>query len=664
VSLFTRIFIFLALTLLLVAGGELFNGLRLRQERLAEARHDSMELARVAELDIDRILEGAHQLLATLAKLPADRGWDERACSVLEATANGDFEYDHLVAVDRSGNNLCGSTRTMPIGTPMPDRELFDRIVARAGFAVGSYGMGRTSGNEVIRVGYPVVDAAGAVVGAVYAGINVTWLNTAVAQWQLGTAQSIDITDQNGIVIARHPDPRGVGQPIQDDLKPLVSAAHSGTAEVMGPDGVMRLYGYVPSSARAAEHLAVFVGRDRAKVVANIDRSIWLNAATVLIGFILAAAVAAIRVRRVLALSLQKLLTAAGRWRDGDWSVRAGAASGIPEFDSLSLAFNEMASEVATQIRAREIAQQSRLAALERFRLIFDSVSDAILVIDPDAGTFIDVNNAGCTMFGFSRDELICYSIDDLSSGIAPYTHADAIIQLSKGQIAPFEWHCKAKDGHLFWVEVSQRGALLEDRPVGLAILRDTTERKRLNEEVVHQAHFDSLTGLPNRLDFDAALDRELARCRRYGRPLCMAIADIDHFKVVNDTFGHHVGDTVLKTLAAFLREGLRGTDYIARWGGEEFTILLPETELADAEALLDRLRAGVAGHLIPEIGRAVTLSFGVTAYMHSDDSESLLQRVDEALYVAKDTGRNLVTRAGVAINQDRVTRPFVDSDQ
>src|SRR4029077_18529609 len=120
-------------------------------------------------------LEGARQLLATLAKLPADHGWDERSCAGVVATANSDFEYDHLVAADRSGAIRCSSSGATRIGTPVTDRALFDRVVATASFSVGLYGIGLVSGNEVLRVGYPVVDGAGAVVGALYAGINLTW---------------------------------------------------------------------------------------------------------------------------------------------------------------------------------------------------------------------------------------------------------------------------------------------------------------------------------------------------------------------------------------------------------------------------------------------------------------------------------------------------------
>src|ERR1700736_4367130 len=153
-SIVTRIFVLIALTLLLVAGGVLFRGLQLRQNRIEELRSDTVQLARIAELDMVRILEGAHQLLATLAKLPMDHGWDERACSVMSATANSDFEYDHLPAVDRNGVRECSSSGSDVVraGTLMSDRALFDRIAATAGFSVATYGVGKVSGNEVLRV--------------------------------------------------------------------------------------------------------------------------------------------------------------------------------------------------------------------------------------------------------------------------------------------------------------------------------------------------------------------------------------------------------------------------------------------------------------------------------------------------------------------------------
>ena len=645
VSLAARIFMLIGLVLLLVASGELANGLMLRQERLDEARRDTEALARIAELDVDRILEGARQTLATLAKLPADHGWDQRACAVIEATASSDFEYDHIAGVDYNGVIRCSSSGASPfLGHPMPVMDLFNRIVATGGFSVGSYGVGQLSGNEVIRVGYPVVNAAGTVIGAIYAGINLSWLNTAATQWQLGTAASIQIADSAGIIIAQYPDPQRIGHPIGDDLKTLLVAPGGGTVEVKGTDGTIRLYGYEPVASGPSSDVAVFVGRDKSPISAAIDRSIWLNATVIAIGLSLAGAFVWTYLHRVLTRPFQNLQIVIGRWRDGDWSARASATSGIPEFDRLSSAFDNMANVVSAQITERDIIQLKRAADLERFRFIFEAASDGMFVTDAKTGSFTDVNDAGCAMFGFLRDELLGRTIGALSSGVAPYTQADALARLKTDQSSPFEWHCKAKDDRLFWAEISLRTVLLGDRSVGLAVVRDVTERRRLHDEITHQAHFDVLTGLPNRRNFEDVFEQEVARSARYNRSLCVAMGDIDLFKEVNDTYGHDAGDVVLREVAELMRNRLRNSDYIARWGGEEFIILFPETNLDAAMELLNRLRATIAKHVVAKIGHAVTLSFGVSEFASADTPGDVVKRVDQALYRSKHTGRNKVT--------------------
>ncbi len=283
----------------------------------------------------------------------------------------------------------------------------------------------------------------------------------------------------------------------------------------------------------------------------------------------------------------------------------------------------------------------------DRFRIIFDAAGDGILVADLETGTFADVNRAGCALFGYKRDELIGRPVGALSTGIAPYTQTEVMHRLERtrsGRPQIFEWHCKTKDGHLFWSEISLHRASFGGRRAAVAVVRDITERKRQQEELVQHAHLDMLTGLPNRWEFDRALQRDIARCERNSGPLCVAMADIDHFKIVNDTFGHQNGDAVLKQLAQLLRKGLRRSDFIARWGGEEFTILLPHTPLEAAEAVCNRLRETIAKHSPPEIGRPVTLSFGVTAYAAPDSPDEIVRRADRALYLSKQSGRNRVT--------------------
>lgn len=152
----------------------------------------------------------------------------------------------------------------------------------------------------------------------------------------------------------------------------------------------------------------------------------------------------------------------------------------------------------------------------------------------------------------------------------------------------------------------------------------------------------DSLTGLWNRRTTDDFLQQEVARSRRHGNSLSVAIIDIDHFKRVNDTYGHAGGDIVLKELSNEVQDILRKYDRLGRWGGEEFLVICPETAGDVAVALFDRLRAHVAGHVFSN-GVQLTVSIGTAEYRESDSPSSLVMRADKAMYQAKQSGRNRV---------------------
>jgi diguanylate cyclase (GGDEF)-like protein len=170
----------------------------------------------------------------------------------------------------------------------------------------------------------------------------------------------------------------------------------------------------------------------------------------------------------------------------------------------------------------------------------------------------------------------------------------------------------------------------------------DITRRKRDEEAIYLLATTDSLTGIANRREFTAILMREMDQTKRYGMPMALVMYDIDYFKRVNDTFGHDIGDQVLQTITGLVKENIRASDIVARWGGEEFMVLMPQTNLQDAGNTAEKLRLAIAGHHFDQVNK-LTVSFGVTAYEPQDDLNSLLKRVDDALYQAKEQGRNRV---------------------
>lgn len=170
----------------------------------------------------------------------------------------------------------------------------------------------------------------------------------------------------------------------------------------------------------------------------------------------------------------------------------------------------------------------------------------------------------------------------------------------------------------------------------------DITKRKMAEKEIHLLATTDSLTGIANRREFSAILARELDRAKRYGAPLSLAMYDLDYFKRVNDTFGHDVGDDVLQAVTGLVKENIRTVDVVGRWGGEEFMVLMPASDMQAARNASEKLRLAIAGHHFNKVGN-LTVSFGATALEPQDDINSLLKRVDNALYLAKEKGRNRV---------------------
>ena len=171
--------------------------------------------------------------------------------------------------------------------------------------------------------------------------------------------------------------------------------------------------------------------------------------------------------------------------------------------------------------------------------------------------------------------------------------------------------------------------------------LHDLTERKKMEEALTRLATTDTLTGIYNRGKIEESLRQEMARSARYGSPLTILLFDLDFFKKVNDTFGHSIGDQVLKEVAATVGKHIRETDTLGRWGGEEFMVLCPGIVAQDAVAIAEKLRQRVE-----ELPIGVTISCGIAGCQPGESMDGLINRADKALYAAKHSGRNLVRLA------------------
>lgn len=304
-------------------------------------------------------------------------------------------------------------------------------------------------------------------------------------------------------------------------------------------------------------------------------------------------------------------------------------------------------------ITQRKEAEERLRAAEERTRLILESAGEGIYGLEPD-GRASFVNPAAARMLGYSPEELVGELMHPLVHhsypDATPYPQENcpmyAAFTDGKARVVTDEvlWR---KDGSSFPVEYTSTPTRKDGQLVGaVVVFRDITERKRVEAELQRLAATDPLTGLANRRHFMSTAEAETARARRYDNPLSVIIADLDHFKKINDRHGHAKGDEALVEIAKRCLEGVRMSDVFARFGGEEFAALLPMTTLPQAELLANRLRLMIEQLEIEtdEGPMSLTVSFGVAQFSPKDGSiENTLNRADKALYAAKTAGRNRV---------------------
>ncbi|MBF0356148.1 MAG: diguanylate cyclase [Alphaproteobacteria bacterium] len=219
------------------------------------------------------------------------------------------------------------------------------------------------------------------------------------------------------------------------------------------------------------------------------------------------------------------------------------------------------------------------------------------------------------------------------------------------GKLHSLETRLKRYDGGWFWALLSATSTEFKGEPVLLVSVEDVTPRKELEQELRRHATTDFLTGIANRRHFIDMAEREFARAKRYGHSLSVVMLDIDHFKRINDTFGHPTGDKVVRAMAAICQKALREIDHLGRMGGEEFAILLPETGLEKGLQAAERVREAVETTPVElDDGQPpifFTTSAGVSAMTAKEMGfDQMLSRADRALYAAKKAGRNCVRPA------------------
>ncbi|MDP3266444.1 MAG: sensor domain-containing diguanylate cyclase [Sulfuricurvum sp.] len=293
----------------------------------------------------------------------------------------------------------------------------------------------------------------------------------------------------------------------------------------------------------------------------------------------------------------------------------------------------------------RDITQQLQAhMEIKKLSIVVEQIDDSVMLTDK-VGMITYVNQAFCYHVGYSREELLGNTPKLFKSHQHNRNfYKNLWTTILEGNVYRATLINKKKDGDLFY-EDKTITPLKDDKGeiVGFVSTgKDVTREMLMRQEVDRIAMIDQLTGIYNRHKFEQLLILEMERSRRFSEPLSLIIIDIDHFKLVNDTYGHNTGDVVLKYLVEIVQKNIRKIDIFARWGGEEFLVLSPNTDLKNIAVLAEKLRLAVAEAECPEVSH-ITISQGISTLEEKDTFSGLFKRADMGLYHAKEHGRNQV---------------------
>jgi diguanylate cyclase (GGDEF)-like protein/PAS domain S-box-containing protein len=347
----------------------------------------------------------------------------------------------------------------------------------------------------------------------------------------------------------------------------------------------------------------------------------------------------------------------------------AGFAAGAVDYISKPFQIEELLVRIKTHLALRSAQQQLEIQNTQlrtsgiRYRRLFETAKDGILLLDSESGRVTDVNASVVQMLGYGRDHFLNRKLCD----VLPFTVIPAcrsgLAALQTSQAVAFDhWSLEAQDKSLVDVEFVGSTYQVDGSRIAQCNLRDITGRKHAEARIHHMAMHDALTGLPNRVLLQDRLTQGIALARRNHESIAVLMLDLDKFKHVNDSLGHHFGDRLLEQVSGRIRACLRESDIVARLGGDEFVIALPTVSCNQGiEEVVHKLLASLRNPFhIEDHAIQISGSIGIGQYpADGDNPGDLLRAADVAMYAAKSRGRSthcFFTRELDVATQRRIT--------
>ncbi|HZX26396.1 MAG TPA: diguanylate cyclase [Telluria sp.] len=523
------------------------------------------------------------------------RHFDDEVKAVLTNGAGG--AVFQLAVTDPAGHLAYSNIAARP-GLDLSDREHIQVQLASQGdrIFISRPLLGRISGRWSVQFSRPVRRPDGSLAGVIVASVEPSYFYRFYADIDLGQDASVSLARSDGTILGRSSQQGQayVGRSLKGAPQFEPDAAPSGNFRRVGVlDGIERIYGW---HTLEGSGLVVTVGQSIADAHGRYDRQ-----------------------------------------RSWVWMARIGTGVALTLVVWLLLA--------AADNRRRALMHWA--SAEERWRLALKATGDGVWDCDM-LGRTAQLSPRAQTILGVERAEIAC--LDEILDLLAHPRDADGVRAALQAHIAgarpdfESEFRIRRRDGSWAWVQargrIVERGADGPRRMVGTFANIDA--RKAKEAHIRRLAQHDALTGLPNRLRLHDKLRQRIDEARRSGRPFAVLYFDLDGFKPVNDAHGHHVGDALLKLVAARMRAALRRHDLLARVGGDEFVALLPDVDARTAAGIGENVIAAFAQPFHTDgLSLPLGCSVGLALYPdHGTDPEQLLQHADAAMYAAKTSGR------------------------
>jgi diguanylate cyclase (GGDEF)-like protein/PAS domain S-box-containing protein len=616
-SLPARLGVFIVFVCIATAGFEAWQDYRGHARELAKTASSTANLAQSVLQHAEDTIQIADAALMSLQERLQIDGMSPAALARLNRLLALEVKslprLKNIFVYGADGHWLASSVPNFSPDLNNSDREYFQRLKTSPvnepyiGFPVHS----RSTGEWIIPIARALRDGGGNFAGVINATVDVSYFVDFYQRFDVGELGSIVLLRRDGKILARRPfKDDDIGRDMSGSLlfrEQLPQAAEGNYRAVSPVDNIDRLIGY---RASARFPLVTFGAVATSEALAG--------------------------------------------WR-GDTIADAIIVSIIVATIGLLGFF--LVKELNNRAKSRAALAESEA----NFRLLAEYSSDMVSRIGRD---YIRryVSPACIRLLGYTPEELTGRSALDVTRPEDREEIEQAVARLwsREAQEVVLTYQATKKDGNEIWLESSLRIARdAAARPDGIvAVTRDITERKKLEAQLRELSRTDGLTDIPNRRAFEDALSMEWRRAmRESGASLSLALIDIDHFKKFNDQYGHPAGDECLRLVAGAISNMVqRPGDFAARFGGEEFALLLPNTDASGAKIIAERVRAAVLGLAIPHAGnpteQAVTISLGIVTMRSSGmgkeqpDAAILVMAADGALYEAKRRGRNRVHAA------------------